>query len=233
MIEHLGINTPYFGILVSLIPFVIAQYFYKKTNGFFLLAPLFVAMVAGIVFLKLTGISYAQYKVGGDIIYFFLEPATISFAIPLYKKRDVLKKYWLQIFGGITLGTLAALILIYLVSTLFQLGNTVSASMLPQAATTAIALPISTGIGGVKELTSLAVILNAVVISALGTKIVKWFKISNPIARGLALGTSGHTLGVAAAKDLGETEESMGSIAVVIVGVIIVAIVPPLASILF
>ena len=233
MIEHLGINTPYFGILVSLIPFVIAQYFYKKTNGFFLLAPLFVAMVAGIAFLKLTGISYAQYKVGGDIIYFFLEPATISFAIPLYKKRDVLKKYWLQIFGGITLDTLAALILIYLVSTLFQLGNTVSASMLPQAATTAIALPVSTGIGGVKELTSLAVILNAVVISALGTKIVKWFKISNPIARGLALGTSGHTLGVAAAKDLGETEESMGSIAVVIVGVIIVAIVPPLASILF
>ena len=233
MIEHLGINTPYFGILVSLIPFVIAQYFYKKTNGFFLLAPLFVAMVAGIAFLKLTGISYAQYKVGGDIIYFFLEPATISFAIPLYKKRDVLKKYWLQIFGGITLGTLAALILIYLVSTLFQLGNTVSASMLPQAATTAIALPVSTVIGGVKELTSLAVILNAVVISALGTKIVKWFKISNPIARGLALGTSGHTLGVAAAKDLGETEESMGSIAVVIVGVIIVAIVPPLASILF
>ena len=136
-------------------------------------------------------------------------------------------------FGGITLGTLAALILIYLVSTLFQLGNTVSASMLPQAATTAIALPVSTGIGGVKELTSLAVILNAVVISALGTKIVKWFKISNPIARGLALGTSGHTLGVATAKDLGETEESMGSIAVVIVGVIIVAIVPPLASILF
>lgn len=50
MIEHLGINTPYFGILVSLIPFVIATYFYKKTNGFFLLAPLFVSMVAGIAF---------------------------------------------------------------------------------------------------------------------------------------------------------------------------------------
>ena len=48
----------------------------------------------------------------------------------------------------------------------------------------------------------------------------------------MVFGTSGHTLGVAAAKELGETEESMGS-AVVIVGVIIVAIVPPLASILF
>ena len=226
MADHLGITTPYFGILVSLIPYIIAQYFYKKTNGFFLLAPLFVAMVAGIVFLKVTGISYDNYKIGGDIINFFLEAATISFAIPLYKKRQVLRKYWLQIFGGIAVGTLVALILIYLV-------DQISASMLPQAATTAIALPVSDGIGGVKELTSLAVILNAVVISALGGKIVKMFKISNPIARGLALGTSGHTLGVAAAKELGETEESMGSIAVVIVGVIIVVIVPPLASLLF
>ena len=232
MIEHLGINTPYFGILVSLIPFVIATYFYKKPNGFFLLAPLFVSMVAGFAFLKLTVISYENYKIGGDIINFFLEPATICFAIPLYRKREVLKKYWLQIFGGIAVGTIIALLLIYLVAITFQFGNQIIASMLPQAATTAIALPVSDGIGGVKELTSLAVILNAVVISALGAKIVKLFKISNPIARGLALGTSGHTLGVAAAKELGETEESMGSIAVVIVGVIVVAVVPILAPIL-
>ena len=232
MIEHLGINTPYFGILVSLIPFVIATYFSKKTNGFFWRTPLFVSRVAGIAFLKLTGISYENYKIGGDIINFFLEPATICFAIPLYRKREVLKKYWLQIFGGIAVGTIIALLLIYLVAITFQFGNQIIASMLPQAATTAIALPVSDGIGGVKELTSLAVILNAVVISALGAKIVKLFKISNPIARGLALGTSGHTLGVAAAKELGETEESMGSIAVVIVGVIVVAVVPILAPIL-
>lgn len=30
MVDRLGITTPYFGILVSLIPFVIAQYFYKN-----------------------------------------------------------------------------------------------------------------------------------------------------------------------------------------------------------
>ena len=69
-------------------------------------------------------------------------------------KRQVLRKYWLQIFGGIAVGTLVALILIYLVATLFHLGDQISASMLPQAATTAIALPVSDGIGGVKELTS-------------------------------------------------------------------------------
>lgn len=30
MLDHLGIHTPYFGILLSLIPFVIATYLYKK-----------------------------------------------------------------------------------------------------------------------------------------------------------------------------------------------------------
>ena len=71
MIEHLGINTPYFGMLLSLIPFIIATYLFKKTKGFFLFTPLFFTMVVGIVFLKLTGIDYANYKIGGDIINFF------------------------------------------------------------------------------------------------------------------------------------------------------------------
>lgn len=90
MIEHLGINTPYFGILVSLIPFVIATYFYK--NEWFLFTSTFIRKYGcRYCFLKLTGISYENYKIGGDIINFFLEPATICFAIPLYRKREVLK----------------------------------------------------------------------------------------------------------------------------------------------
>ncbi|MBU7217339.1 antiholin-like protein LrgB [Staphylococcus gallinarum] len=232
MIEHLGINTPYFGILLSLIPFIIATMLFKKTNGFFLFTPLFVSMVVGIAFLKITGISYENYKIGGDIINFFLEPATICFAIPLYKRREVLKKYWVQILGGITLGTTAALICIYLIAGLFQFSNDIIASMLPQGATTAIALPVSADIGGIKELTSLAVILNGVIIYALGTKLIKLFNITNPIARGLALGTSGHSLGVSSAQEFGETEASMASISLVIVGVIVVIVAPILATVL-
>ena len=189
-------------------------------------------MVVGIAFLKLTGIDYANYKIGGDIINFFLEPATICFAIPLYKKRDVLKKYWKQVLGGITLGTTAALICIYLIAEAFQFSNGIIASMLPQGATTAIALPVSADIGGIKELTALAVILNGVIIYALGTKLIKLFNITNPIARGLALGTSGHSLGVSSAQEFGETEASMASISLVIVGVIVVVVAPILATIL-
>src|SRR5699024_11348747 len=93
-------------------------------------------------------------------------------------------------------GTTAALVFIYFIASAFQFSNEIIASMLPQGATTAIALPVSADIGGIKELTSLAVILNGVIIYALGSKLIKLFNITNPIALWLALGTSGHSLGV-------------------------------------
>lgn len=55
------------------------------------------------------------------------------------------------------------------------------------------------------------------------------FKIKNPIARGLALGASGHALGVAVGIELGEVEAAMASIAVVVVGVVTVIVVPAFA----
>ena len=111
--------SPIFGVLLSVGTFFIGQILFKKSKGFFLFAPLFVAMVLGIATLSATGISFSEYNKGGQIISFFLEPATICFAIPLYRKRDILKRYWLQIIGGITLGSIVAVYGIYLVSSLF------------------------------------------------------------------------------------------------------------------
>jgi holin-like protein LrgB len=218
--------TPYFGIVVSLAAFGIGTFLFKKSKGFFLFTPLFVAMVLGIAFLKIGHYSYADYSNGGKIISFFLEPATIAFAIPLYKKRDVLKKYWLQIFSSIVVGSVCSVGIIYVLSNIITLDKSVMYSMLPQAATTAIALPVSQGIGGIPAITSFAVIFNAVIVYALGAFFLKLFRVKNPIAKGLALGTSGHALGVAIGIEMGEVEAAMASIAVVIVGVVTVVIIP-------
>lgn len=225
-------TSPIFGVLLSVGTFFLGQILFKKSKGFFLFAPLFVAMILGIATLKATGITFEEYNKGGQIISFFLEPATICFAIPLYKKRDVLKKYWLQILGGLSLGSIVAVYGIYFISSLLQLGKVVTASMLPQAATTAIAMPTSVALGGSAELTSLACILNGVIIYALAKPLINLFNIDDPIARGLALGTAGHALGVSASKDFGQVEESMGSIALVVVGVIVSVVVPLLSTVL-
>ncbi|WEG73898.1 antiholin-like protein LrgB [Vagococcus intermedius] len=222
--------TPYFGIMISLVAFGIGSFLFKKSKGFFLFTPLFVAMVLGVAFLKVGNFSYEDYSSGGKIISFFLEPATIAFAIPLYKQRDVLKKYWLEVLLAIGVGSVGSVVVVYGLAKVFGVDQAIMASLLPEASTTAIALPLSESIGGITAITSFAVIFNAVIVYALGKFLVEKFRINHPIARGLALGTSGHALGVSVSIEMGEVEAAMASIAVVVVGVITVVVVPIFAT---
>ncbi|EJM6270583.1 antiholin-like protein LrgB [Enterococcus faecalis] len=224
--------NPYVGIIISLAVFGIGTWLFKKSKGFFLFTPLFVAMILGVVVLKVTGISYEQYNEGGKYISFFLEPATVAFAIPLYKKRDVLKKYWLEILTALTIGSFGSLVAVYFEGKVIGMDNHLVASILPQAATTAIAVPISQTVGGIASITAFTVIFNGVLTYALGRIALKWFKINNPIAKGLALGAAGHALGVAVGMEMGETEAAMASISVVVVGVVTVLVVPFFATVI-
>ncbi len=115
--------NPYVGIIISLAVFGIGTWLFKKSKGFFLFTPLFVAMILGVVVLKVTGISYEQYNEGGKYISFFLEPATVAFAIPLYKKRDVLKKYWLEILTALTIGSFGSLVAVYFAGKVIGMDN--------------------------------------------------------------------------------------------------------------
>lgn len=216
----------YIGIIISLVVFEIGVFLFKKSKNFFLFTPLFVAMVLGAIVLKVTGISYEQYNEGGKYISFFLEPATVAFAIPLYKKRDVLKKYWFEIVLALTIGSIGSLFSVIVVGKLIHMHPAIIASILPQAATTAIAVPISESIGGVASITAFTVIFNGVLTYALGKMALRYFRIKDEIAQGLSLGAAGHALGVAVSMELGETETAMASIAVVIVGLVTVVVVP-------
>lgn len=216
----------YIGIIISLVVFEIGVFLFKKSKNFFLFTPLFVAMVLGVIVLKVTGISYDQYNEGGKYISFFLEPATVAFAIPLYKKREVLKKYWFEIILALTIGSIGSLFSVIVVGKLIHMHPAIIASILPQAATTAIAVPISESIGGVASITAFTVIFNGVLTYALGKMALRYFRIKDEIAQGLSLGAAGHALGVAVSMELGETETAMASIAVVIVGLVTVVVVP-------
>ncbi|MEG2708172.1 MAG: LrgB family protein, partial [Vagococcus sp.] len=110
--------------------------------------------------------------------------------------------------------------------------NDITLAILPQAATTAIAVPVSKSIGGLTSITAFAVIFTAVLIYALGGNLIKFFGIKHPISRGLALGASGHALGVSVGLELGETEAAMASLSVVVVGLVTVILVPIFATLI-
>lgn len=122
---------------------------------------------------------------------------------------------------------------------LFGLSQIATIAMLPQAATTSIALTISAVMAGgggagafAASITAMAVIVNAVVIYALGDKLIRWLKLDqDPIGLGLSFGTAGHAIGSAKAIEIGETEGTMASIALVIIGLIVDVVVPVFAQV--
>lgn len=232
-----ALALPFTGIFISLVVYVIGMYLFKISNGFFLFTPLLVGMVLGIVVLALwakgigstTAAVYKKYYLpGGNIIFWFLNPATIAFAIPLYRRNDVFKKYWLDVILTLFIGGGISLFLIQMVSKLFGLSRVSTAAMLPQAATTAVAMPIAKGVGGDPAVTAMACILNAVIIYALAEFLIKVFHLKkiSKVGTGLGLGSAGHTVGSAKAVQLGSIQGAMASVAVVIIALAMDILVP-------
>jgi Putative effector of murein hydrolase len=172
-------------------------------------------------------------ELGANLLFWFLGPATISFAIPLYKRNDIVKEYWLEILLSLVVGLFIGLIIIYFICLALGLPKSEIASLLPQSATTAIALPLAVHIGGIPAITAMTVILNSVIVLAIGDQIIKWLKLDkDPIAIGLGLGTSGHTIGSAKAVKMGSIEGAMASIAVIVVGIVTNIVVPVFARLI-
>mgnify|MGYP000697756908 CR=1 FL=1 len=62
-----------------------------------------------IVFLRCFGVPYADYKASAQPVSWLLMPATVSLAIPLYEKWELLEKNLAAIFASIAAGVLTSL----------------------------------------------------------------------------------------------------------------------------
>ena len=96
-------NSAVFGVCISLVAYQIGIIVRKKT-GISILSPLVTATAIIIVFLLATGIDYETYNEGASFLRYFLTPATVCLAIPLYQKLQMLKENFAAIIIGIFSG---------------------------------------------------------------------------------------------------------------------------------
>lgn len=222
-------QSVYFGVVITFIGYEIGLLLQKKFKTA-LMNPLLIAAILIIGVLLVLDVPYEEYNKGAQYINLFLTPATVSLAIPLYRQLSVLKKYPLAIFGGITAGVLTAMVSIWLLSLGFGLAHEQYVTLLPKSITTAIGMGVSDKMGGIVTLTVVAISITGISGNVLCEVILKLFKIENPIAKGLAIGTSAHALGTAKAMELGEIEGAMSSLAIVVTGIMTVVSVSIFAN---
>lgn len=217
-------ESVYFGVVLSFIAYEIGLLLKRKFKTA-LLNPLLIASILIIGVLLVFHVDYATYSNGAKYISYFLTPATISLAIPLYRQLSLLKKYPAAIFGGITAGVLTAMVSIFLLSLAFGLNHEQYVTLLPKSITTAIGMGVSDKMGGIATLTVVAISVTGISGNVLAEFMLKVFRITEPVARGLAIGTSAHALGTTKAMELGEVEGAMSSLAIVVAGIMTVVTV--------
>ena len=224
-------SSLYFGMLVSVGAYMLGVWLKKKT-GWAILNPLLVAIIVVIAFLSVFHIEYKEYNRGAVYLGYFLTPATVCLAIPLYKQLELLKKNLAAVLCGITTGVAGSVLSIFAMSLVFRLERVHYVSLLPKSITTAIGMGVAEEAGGIVTITIVSIIFTGI----LGNIVAEgWFKlvgIREPIAKGLALGTAAHAIGTSKALELGEVEGAMSSLSIAVAGLMTVIAVPLMAGLI-
>lgn len=221
----------YFGLALSIGAYLLACWLKNKT-GLAILNPLLVsaAMIIGV--LLGVGMDYDTYNKGASYLSWLLTPATVCLAIPLYKQLHLLKKHKAAVAAGITAGVITSAVSIFLLSKVLGLSHTDYVTLLPKSITTAIGMGVSEEAGGVVTLTVMSIVLTGVLGNMAGEAILKLFRVTHPVAKGLAYGTSAHAVGTAKALELGEIEGAMSSLSIAVAGLMTVVAVPLAAGLI-
>ena len=207
-------GSPLFGLTLSAAAWCVGLWLQKKTK-FFLCNPLLIASALLIVCLAAFDIPYERYAQGGDFIKLMLGPVTAVLALNIYNQRSILKQYFIPVLVGCTVGSLTSMGSVLLLCRLLQTERFLMASLLPKSVTTAIAIGIAESQGGVGGIAA-AGLTGAV----LAPKLSKLFRVTDPVAEGLAIGSCSHALGTAKAMEIGQVQGAMSSIAICVCGIL-------------
>mgnify|MGYP000015365659 CR=1 FL=1 len=214
-------DSVFFGVLISLAAYGIGMLLKLKT-GWSLMNPLLISIILVIITLLLTGVDYKTYSAGANSISYLLTPATICLAVPLYQQVELLKKNYRAVLIGIVSGVLASLCSVLILALIFHFDHASYVTFLPKSITTAIGIGISEELGGYVSITAAVIIITGVLGNVIGETILKLFRITEPVAKGVALGSASHAIGTAKAMELGEVEGAISSLSIVVSGIMTV-----------
>lgn len=214
-------GATFFGVSLSLLTYLLGMWLKKKFH-FALFNPLLISIVITMLVLVACHVDYETYNEGAKYLSYLLTPATVCLAIPLYEQLGQLKRHWKAVFAGIFAGVLTSLGCVLGMAVLFGLSHETYVTLLPKSITTAIGMGVCEELGGQVSITAAVIIITGVLGNIIGEGVCRLFRIHDPVAKGVALGTSAHAVGTARAMEMGEVEGAMSSLSIAVAGLLTV-----------
>ena len=184
------------------------------------------AVLAAVV--VLAHIPYPVYFQDTRWLMWLLGPATVAFAVPIYEYRALLKRHWISLTVGVTVGIVVAVGGSLMLAKLLHLSPELQRSLMTRSVSTPFALAVSDKIHAPRDLTALFVIATGVCGMLFGELVLGLVPLRTRLARGALFGAAAHGVGTAKARELGSEEGVVASLTMMIAGVVMVLLAPML-----
>ncbi len=231
MMNELMQNSLFFGVMISIATYELGI-FLKKKFKLALFNPLLVSIAAIMIILTVAHIDYGTYNEGAKYLSYLLTPATVCLAVPLYEQFELLKENVKAIMAGILSGALTSAVCVFVMAMIFELSHEEYVTLLPKSITTAIGMGVSEELGGNVTITVAVIIITGVLGNIIAEYVCKIFKIEEPVAKGIGIGSAAHAVGTAKAIEMGEIEGAMSSLSIAVSGLITVIMASVFANLL-
>ena len=214
-------NCACFGVFLCLGAYFLAVRINRRWKSP-LTNPLLLAVACVIAVLVLCRVDYTVFRDSAGPLSYLLTPATVSLAIPLYRQLEQLRRHARAIVLGVLSGVLTSGLSILAMSALFGLSHAHYVTLLPKSVTTAIGMSLSSELGGAAAITVTAIVVTGILGNCRAVFLCRLFRITEPVARGIAIGTASHALGTSKAIELGEVEGAMSGLSIAVAGLMTV-----------
>ena len=218
-------------LLLTLASYLLGVFFQKK-SGISMLHPFITAMVVIIGVLLIFKVPYSDYRAGNKLLDFLLGPCVVALALRLYDNLEIVKKNMAAILSAVVAGSVVGIAGVWGIARLMGADSLFIKSMEAKSVTVPIALEITDIIGGSSSLIAISVVFTGVLGAVLGPAVLKMLRITDPVAKGVAMGCSAHGIGTGRAIELGAVEGAVSGLCIVLMGVATSVLVPVLNSLL-
>lgn len=215
-------------VVLTLTAFLLGQKIQQRFKSP-LLNPILLGVIFVLLFLMATGYAITEYKAGTNAISWLLTPATVCLAVPMYEQLQILKKNLPMILVGVGAGAVSCLLMVGLFAAAAGFDPVLTASLLPKSITSAIGAVLSEMTGGLPAITTAAIIFSGIIGNSLGVFLCRLFRLTDPIAQGVAFGTSGHVIATTKANEISPLVGAVSSLSLVVAG-LLTAVILSVAS---
>ena len=221
MIGDFFSEAVFLGVFITLGAYFLGI-FIKQKWKLAIFNPLLLAIIFTMIFLIVSRMPYDVYYEGAKYISYLLTPATVSLAIPLYEQFEPLKKNVRAILVGIVTGVLTSMVSVLALAVFFRFDHEEYVTFLPKSITTAIGMGVSEELGGYVAITVAVIIVTGIIGNMIAESVCRLFHITEPVAKGIAIGSASHAVGTTKAMEMGEIEGAMSSLSIVLSGLLTV-----------